>query len=707
MAGRTHTTLACLTLILAAGSAQAQTALPEIGPLPFSRPGATPGAAAIDKLTTTGSVSAYTAPRMASDLMATGSVAQLKNGLDALAGGDLREARRVRDGLSKNSLDRQILTWAIAVSGGGDVSSNEIFAATDALTGWPGMATLQANAERALLRENPGPRDVIEKFSDNAPETVQGAILLARANLALGHVAEARAALSPFWRTQRMEASEEQAIIREFGGTLTKADHRFRMERMLYADRIASAERVAGLADARELAKAFAAVTRNEKNAAKLLDAVPAAQRSAAFTFAQARHLRRTEKYRQAAATMLKAPTDAASLVDPDAASLVDPDAWWIERRVLSREMLDIGDPATAYRLAAAHAAESPVHAVDAEFHAGWYAFRGLGDVENGAKHFARIAEIADGPISLSRAHYWLGRTAEAGGPGEARAHFERAASYGTAFYGQLAAAKLGRTTIPTSFPAPSDADRRAFEARQAVQAIRKLEQAGHARRADSLYRALAQELTSTGELAMLANMAERQDNNHFLALRVGKWAAARGLDVGALAHPVGAIPASANISGAGKALAYAIARQESEFNVSARSGAGALGLLQLLPGTAREMARKAGLGYSQGKLTTDAGYNATLGAQYLDEQLARFSGSYVLTFAGYNAGPRRAQQWVERYGDPRGKDIDTIVDWIERIPFHETRGYVQRVMENYQVYKMRLSGRMDIAADLTGGRQR
>ena len=172
------------------------------------------------------------------------------------------------------------------------------------------------------------------------------------------------------------------------------------------------------------------------------------------------------------------------------------------------------------------------------------------------------------------------------------------------------------------------------------------------------------------------------------------------------MSHPIGVIPDSANISGSGKALAYAIARQESEFNVSAVSRAGALGLLQLMPGTAEQLAKKAGMAFSQAKLTTDAGYNATLGATFLGQQLDRYNGSYVLTFAGYNAGPRRADQWVARYGDPRGKEIDEIVDWIERIPYSETRSYIQRVMENYEVYKMRISGQFDIVGDLVDGRK-
>src|SRR5690606_4617812 len=159
--------------------------------------------------------------------------------------------------------------------------------------------------------------------------------------MAVGNTAQARAVLARVWRTEKLDAKIEQAIIREFSRVIPAADHRFRMERMLYNDRITSAERVAGLAGAKELVAAFAAVTRNEKNAGKLLAAVPANQRTAIHTFAQARHLRRNEKHREAAAMMLKAPKDAAALVDPD--------AWWIERRVLSRELLDLGDASTAY----------------------------------------------------------------------------------------------------------------------------------------------------------------------------------------------------------------------------------------------------------------------------------------------------------------------------------------------------------------------
>lgn len=629
-------------------------------------------------------------------IAAMGQYALLKAGLDAIEAMDIGGARRIRDRLPENNIDRHILTWAMAFDGGRDVPSADISAAAAKLPDWPGKNRLRRNSERALYRENPDALTVVKAFDGSQPQTLDGVILLARAHAALGQLKDARAVLAPFWRISKLEAPEEQRVLKEFGAILQPEDHRARMEGMLYSDRISSATRVAKLGGAEPLAKAWAAAIRGEKSAPALLKAVPAEMRSAGFYFAEAKYLRRKKKFAEAAEIMLKAPTDRISLVDPD--------AWWLERRVLSRELVDKGDWKLAYRIAAAHAAESPVNAADAEFHAGWYALRGLNDAKTAARHFSRIAEISEGPISQARAYYWLGRAVDAGAPGDAKYYYAKAALHGTAFYGQLAAAHTGVQALNVAYPEPSARDRDNFEQRETVRAVRRLERIGYQKLADILYRAIAEELTNPAELALLATMAERR-GNHVLALKIGKIAAGRGLDIGALSHPVGAIPAEADISASGKALAYAIARQESEFNVAAVSHAGARGLLQLLPGTAKSVAKKAGLSFSPDRLTTDAAYNATLGAAFLGEQLGRFDGSYILTFVGYNAGPGRAREWVRRYGDPRGKKVEDVVDWIERIPFAETRAYVQRVMENYQVYKMRLAGSFDIERDLVNGR--
>lgn len=638
-------------------------------------------------------------PRGLEDLVSTdaapGESVRLREGLDALAAGDLGTARAIRDDPGADALDRRILAWAIALDGGRSVTSAEIVGAARSLAAWPGAATLRRNLERALHRERPEPAAAIAALGDGETLTIEGAVALARAYRSLGDTERAAAAIGRAWRSQRLEAAAEVAVIAEFGAILSPGDHRARMETMLHHERIASAGRVAALAGAEDLWRAWSAAIRGEKNAAALLKAVPEAQRSAGHAFAKARLLRKAGKMSEAAAALLAAPADAGA---------IEPDAWWQERRTLSRELLDLGDAKDAYRIAAAHAGGNPTTRADAEFHAGWYALRSLGDAVKAAGHFAAIADIAEGPISRARAFYWLGRAAESGAPGEAGAFYEKAAAYGTTFYGQLAAAKLGRRALAMGEPRPTGADAHAFSRREAVRALARLEATGEDALAGLFYRDLAERLETPAEVALLAARAEARGDRQS-ALRIAKIAAGRGIDIGLLAHPLGAIPDSADMAEAGEALAYAVARQESEFNPAAVSRAGARGLLQLLPGTARDMAKKRGIDFSAEKLTSDAGYNATLGAAFLAEQLARFDGSYVLAIAGYNAGPRRAIDWAKRYGDPRGRDVDTVVDWIERIPFTETRSYVQRVMENYQVYKMRLSGRFDIASDLVDGR--
>ncbi len=502
----------------------------------------------------------------------TAIAGSLKSGLDAIASGDVRRAIGIRNGLPAQALDRHILTWAIGLSNAPGVPSSEIAQAAAELPGWPGMATFRSNSERALYKENPAPSVVISAFGNTAPQTTEGVVILARAYVASGNPRAARQILGPFWRTKKLDDNQEAMILKEFSGVISREDHLTRMLTMLYEGKVKSAGRVAKLAGATSLYQAFAAVLQKAPDAGKKLAQVDGSwAQNAAYIFAKAQYLRRQEKYKEAADTMAAAPRDAASLVDPD--------AWWTERRVLSRELLDIGDAKRAYRVAASHSAETPAVAADAEFHAGWVALRALNDAKTAQKHFARIAEISSKPMSASRAYYWLGRAAEAGSAGSASDYYTRASRYGTTFYGQLAAAKLGQSGLQLPYPKPTDAERTRFAQREAVRAIQRLEDTGYDSRAAMLYTSLAQELDSPGELALLAVMAERK-GNHYVALRVGKAAAQRGIDVGALSHPIGAIPGNANISGSGTALAYAIARQESEFNPTAVSSAGARGLL-------------------------------------------------------------------------------------------------------------------------------
>jgi soluble lytic murein transglycosylase len=621
----------------------------------------------------------------------------LKSGLDALSSRDGVQAVAIRDSMPQG-LDRHLLTWSIARSGLPDISSSEIAQARKELKGWPGLEILRYNSERALYREDPPASAVLSILGSSTPETPEGTIILARAFSAKGELGKAATLLKSLWHDSVLGTSLEDRILKEFGGLLSGTDHKRRMDYLMYRGHRSQAKRFATLAGAQSLYAAWDAVATRSSKAAGLIKAVDRRWSSdPALLFIKIEYERHQDNYETAAKLLAQAPKDNARLVVPS--------EWWSEQRIVARGLADDGKYRLAYQVVARNSASAAIDRLDAEFHAGWFALRGLNDPKTAAVHFRRILEISNRPLSASRGYYWLGRADEAEHNGAAaRENFAKAAEYPGTFYGQLAAARLNHNRLDIVYPNPTPADRKNFANREAVEAIDRYEAAGHGWRAAALYRALAEQLQSPGELALLAAKAERAGNNQ-LSLQIGKTAYGRGINVPALAFPIGVIPASANIAGSGKALAYAIARQESSFNPAAVSAANAKGLLQLMPATAKAVARRHGMAYFPEKLTQDAGYNATLGAHYLGEQIDKFGGSYILTFIAYNAGPNRVPDWVARYGDPRGKPLDDVVDWIERIPFPETRGYVQRVMENYEIYKSRLGQRSDIEHDLRFGR--
>lgn len=658
-------------------------------PMPTRPPASMPTPAAIPTPDITGSI-----PRLDRPLASSA----LKTGLDALSDNDAARALAARNSLPEGSLDRRILTWAIASSGMRDVPYREIAAAARELTGWPGIGGLREREERALYRENPPAAAVISAMGNSRPQTSEGAIILARAQMTSGRAADATRVMRTLWASDTLDVATEDKVLSEFGRLLTSADHKARMDYLMYRGRTAQAKRFSGLGNAQSLYNAWAAVANNSKNAGTLINAVAGSWASdPAYLFVKIEYARRQNDYAEAAKLLERVPRDPAKLIYPT--------EWWNEQRIVSRGLADQGQFRAAYRLVANHVAQSTVDRADAEFHAGWYALRALQDATTAETHFRKILDASSRPLSASRALYWLGRSAEAGGPGQARSFYEQAARYSGTFYGQLAAAKLGKSTLKVSYPSPTAQDRERFASREVVRAIARLDAVGHDRRSAALYSALGEQIDSPGELSLLTARAEAQ-HDHALSLRIGKSAFSRGVDVAALAYPIGVIPAGADIAGSGKALAYSIARQESAFNPAAVSPANARGLLQLLPGTAQGVAKRHGLSFKADRLTSDAGYNATLGAHYLGEQIDAFGGSYVLTFIAYNAGPKRVPEWIARYGDPRGKPLDEVIDWVERIPFPETRNYVQRVLENYQVYKTRLGQKADIVADLRYGRQ-
>lgn len=622
-------------------------------------------------------------------------ITRLGDALAAIGEGRIAEANSLRDAMPAGSIDRDLVDWTLAASGDRAIGAGEIAKTMRRLADWPGQDMLARNHERALARGWLGNIKLRTAFSAEPPETFEAAYVLAKGHLTNGGNAQARDLVVSHWRTTVLPAAIEREVLDMFDGVLTQADHRARYVAMMVRERIRAGARVADAAGMAELHDAWAAVIRKTPDAdAAIADVSGALLDTEAGLYMRIEHLRRTNRMEDAAELLAQVPAD------PDA--LTNPDAWWNERRIVSRSLREAGAIDQAYDIVAGHRGGSPAARVDAAFHAGWYALRGLDDPARAKPHFEQIERIAQGAASRARGAYWLGRTAQAAGDaGATRAHFGRAASHPTTFYGQLAAHALGHERLEIG-PAPTSAEaRRDLASSPVLGAIERQTATGETRFLQTLYNGLAARFDTPAHYAALAGHAASR-GHHMIGLRLAKRGHWNGHDLGLATHPSGAIPSDGFLSASDRALVYAVARQESEFNTNAVSRANARGLLQLLPSTARAVAGRMDLSYSATRLTADPAFNALLGTQYLDEQRDRFSGSFVLTFIAYNAGSGRARQWIDRFGDPRGLSLSETIDWIEQIPFPETRNYVQKVMANMAVYKARFGLPLTVAADLT-----
>ena len=361
-----------------------------------------------------------------------------------------------------------------------------------------------------------------------------------------------------------------------------------------------------------------------------------------------------------------------------------DVDEWWRERRLLARKLIDLGDPQSAYRVVRDAAIPSnPYYRSEYHFMAGWIALRFLNDPARAFTHFAHVDEGSSDPIVLARAAYWRGRAAEAiGQSDEMRAQYQAAAAHSTAYYGQLARARLGLSQIAVRSPPPLVGGSRSdlVHAVDILYAIREF---------DLVLTFVSDFAESSTDIATLTALGEltarRYDAQAMLAL--GKTALARGLPTERYAFPEIGVPSYKPIaSPIDHCLVYSVVRIESAFNQADKSQAKAVGLMQVTPEAAKDTAKRFSVSYDWKRLVSDPVYNTQMGAAEISALFKEYRGSYVMTFAGYNAGRGRVRQWVAQHGDPHDSKVDEV-DWVELIPISETRNYVQRVMESLQIY--------------------
>lgn len=666
--------------------ATASPALPSpapTAPAPVESPAAPPAAAAAS-------------PRSA--YISDADASALQEVLDDARRGDVRGARDALDRL-QDPVARKLGLWTLMDFNGPSLGFAEVDRAVREMSDWPRPARRRLAAERLIETSGLAPRQVIAWFAKDPPSTAEGVMALASALRASGDPRAAADLIRRTWRGKPFELDAQRAMMARFGDVLTLDDHLRRADMLLFGAQGPAARDLIPLLppDQQALAQARIAFRQRSSAALALADALPASVvDSPGLAVEKAAYYRRAGLEPLARAELVRFPKEVWS--DEMGARI------WDERYQLTLSALRNGDSRAAYEAAANTGLQTGADAVEAEFYAGWIALTRLRDPMKAETHFKHIDRVGTSPITLARGLYWRGRAVEAiAGIDAADVFYRAAARHRTTFYGQLAAERAGFARLDLGRdPQIGPRDRARFEAKDTTRAARILYETGNRDLFRVFVLALDDILDSDADQAMLVDLV-RGYGEQDVSMKVVRTAAQRGFILPDRGYPVRTPPDVANAPE--PALVLSITRQESGFDPLVRSGVGARGMMQLMPATAAATARRLGVSYAP-SLLDDPDYNMRLGSSYLGGLVSTFAGSYVMAVAGYNAGPGRSTQWAAFCGDPRAASVDPV-DYIECIPFSETRNYVMRVLEAVAIYRAKLRGGttpLTLTADLRRG---
>lgn len=590
-------------------------------------------------------------------------------------------ARGVAVGQAQDAVTVDLVEWLRLRAGEGTFADYRAFGTKR--PDWPGLRSIRAKGEEAIP-ENADPGVVLQWFGDVRPQTGLGAVRLAQALDARGLIGLADDVVATAWIELRLSEEGHDALLEAFPDRLAP-HHAARVDALLWRWRTEEAERMLPLLseDQAKLAAARLGYIQNKSDLAERVEAVPVALKSTpALKYDRCNWLVDRGRRAEAVAVALGQSTSAEALGQPF--------RWSGWRRSLARWEMREGRPTQAYRLATQHFLEDGNAFADLEWLAGYIALTYLNEPAAAIGHFEKARAEIDTPISIARMEYWIGRAFEALGDARATAAYQRAAEHQTAFYGLIASEKLARplNAALTGQNDPRDWENSDILENEKIRAALTLLEAGERGAAVTFFADLGRTLDA--ETLSLLGAALEAKGESFFELILGKSAMSKGRLVPSSHFPIH--PLSEMDLPTNPALALSIARRESEFNPVVGSPVGALGLMQLMPATAEEVAGFLDLPYSRGRLTADWRYNARLGSKYLAVLEEEFGYSPVQIAAGYNAGPSRPAIWMSERGDPRLGEVD-VIDWIEHIPFRETRNYVMRITESIPIYEARLSG--------------
>ena len=619
---------------------------------------------------------------LAPDTQAQPDLVVLKQTLQLLQQHKLSDAAKLAASIDDPAAQK-LIQWALLRDPNNTAGFDHYNSFIRANPNWPSIPLFRRRAEARLWQERSDP-NTVRRFVGTQPTSARGRLALARAMLSDGDRVGATREVRAVWQSAELSSELEAAVNDSFRDELTLADDITRMDQRIGAKDFAAAMRMAKRLGSTQVAivKACEAAEANITKGGALLEAVPKeAQGDLGYVLCRLHWLLAHDDV--AAAVKLLAE------VSGDDLQRQDTDEWWRELRTLARRLLDLNDPKTAYSVVREAASPAnPYYRAEFHFMPGWIALRFLSDPITALQHFRKIDEGSSDPIVLARAAYWRGRAFEAIGEfNDMRAQYETAARYPTAYYGQLARARLGVNEISVrplppqaSLEGPTTDLRRALDMLYAI---------GELDLALTFVSDLADSSSDIVALREIGELTSRHKDAQAM-LVLGKTALARGLAMERYAFPEIGVPSYSPIAPPiDQCMVYSIVRTESAFDQRDTSPANAVGLMQVTPEAGRDTAHRFGVTYDWKRLVSDPVYNTQMGVAEVSVLFKEYTGSYIMTFAGYNAGRGRVRQWVAQHGDPRNPKIDAV-DWVERISLAETRNYVQRVMENLQVYAAR-----------------
>ena len=591
----------------------------------------------------------------------------------------MKEVKKSRSKLLKN-----LVMWMYLKEPSNNLTFQDYKRFIDKNPEWPRINRLRYLAEHKINFKNVKPKEVIKFFEKKEPLSGYGKIKLGEAFLTKGNTKKAHSLIADGFKTANLSSIEHRYLNKKFRNLLTKEDYIERAKYLAWEQDFYELRRTLRYLPTgyKELYFARFALMTRSYGVDSAIAKVPAQFKDdIGLQFDRAKWRRKRGRYDSALEIINNLPQDPKLLVKPD--------LWFKEKFIIARSRINKKRFEEAYGLLINHGVLDSANLAEAEWHAGWLALRFLNKPDAAVQHFKTMYDGVNYPISKSRAAYWVGKAYEQLGKDQnSKDWYKKSSVFNTTFYGQLASAKLNKNDfkVKNSFTF-SEEDYKKLLKTDLARAVILLSELDMTQKGKDILRHLGSEERSIKEQVLAGKLSQQVGRLDF-AIQIAKQTSYQNKNLLELNYPIIKTPKVVSKRAVlPQEVILSLIRQESEFDRDANSWVGAKGLMQIMPATGRLVSKQAGLRYSRSRLIEDEFFNLQLGCYYISGLNEEFNGAIYMAFAGYNAGPHRVRRWVKRFGDPRKGEIDPI-DWIELIPFTETRNYVQRVIENIQVYK-------------------